>query len=161
MDPAPSEKTYTADELATASGTPRRTIRYYIQLGLIDRPIGETRAAHYTWKHLGQLLRIRELADNGYSLERIAEVLKAGEGAPPPAPPPGSLAVRTHLALAPGLELVIDPGIAALTYEQLRAFARECLSPLSLAQQAPPQPCTPLPAALPRPATTPTSPRRT
>ncbi len=140
MDSATSDKTYTADELAAASGTPRRTIRYYIQLGLIDRPVGETRAAHYTWKHLGQLLRIRELAEEGYSLERIAERLKAPPGNPPPAPPPGTLAVRTHLALAPGLELVIDPGIAGLSPEQLRAFARDCLASLARATQGSPTP---------------------
>lgn len=121
--------TYSADELATLSGTPRRTIRYYIQLGIIDRPIGETRAAHYTWKHLGQLLEIRRLTEEGFSLERIGELMKRGDApAPPPAPRPGELRVQTHIHLAPGVELVIEPGVANLSPEQLRQLARESLA---------------------------------
>ncbi|MCC7463245.1 MAG: MerR family transcriptional regulator [Gammaproteobacteria bacterium] len=135
MDPKP-DRIYSADELADVSGTPRRTIRYYIQLGLVDRPVGETRAAHYTWKHLGQLYRIRELAEQGYSLEHIARLPQHGDVRESrPAPSQGTLAVRTHLQLAPGLELVIDPDTARLSPETLRAFARGCLAALARAQQ--------------------------
>ncbi|MFO1400104.1 MAG: helix-turn-helix domain-containing protein [Steroidobacteraceae bacterium] len=138
MNPT-SQKTYTMDELAFHSDTPRRTIRYYIQLGLVDRPVGETRAAHYTQRHFEQLAEIHALAKKGLSLERIAQALGRSDAPPiPPGPPPGSLAVRTHLALAPGLDLVIDPGIAELTPEQLRAFARDCLAALARAKQGTP-----------------------
>ena len=135
MAPLP-DRIYTADELADTSGTPRRTIRYYIQLGLIDRPVGETRAAHYTGRHLEQLQLIRGLAARGLSLEQIAQVLEAGgAAAPSPAPAAGTLSVRTHLQLAPGLELVIDPGVARLSPETLRAFARDCLAALARATE--------------------------
>jgi hypothetical protein len=36
--------------------------------------------------------------------------------------------VQSHVYLAPGVELVIDPGHARLTPEQLRRFAREALN---------------------------------
>jgi DNA-binding transcriptional MerR regulator len=118
---------YTADELSALSGTPRRTIRYYIQLGLVDRPIGETRAAHYTWKHLGQLLRIREYTEAGLSLERIGQVLAAEAQAPavPQLPPaPGSIVVQSHIHIAPGVQLVIDPAQSRLSGEALRELVR-------------------------------------
>ena len=50
--PAPS---YSIDELAALAELPRRTVRYYIQQGLVDRPIGEKRAAYYTASHHGSL----------------------------------------------------------------------------------------------------------
>jgi len=43
-----TDKTFSIDELASLSGVSRRTIRYYLELALLDRPIGETRAAYYT-----------------------------------------------------------------------------------------------------------------
>lgn len=121
-------RTFTLDELCTLSDTPRRTVRYYIQLGLVDRPIGETRAAHYLGRHLEQLLKIRQFTDAGVSLERIREVLA---GQTPPVPPrqrrPGSVQVRSHLFIADGVELQITPEDAGLAPEQVRAFVRKVL----------------------------------
>lgn len=127
-DPTPDDsRQYSADELSALSGTPRRTLRYYIQMGLVDRPIGETRAAHYTWKHLGQLLRIRQYVEAGLSLERIGQLL-ASESAPSdvpmPPPAPGSVVVQSHVHVAPGVQLVIDPAQAGLSGEALRALVR-------------------------------------
>ena len=123
-------QTYTADELAAHAGIPRRTIRYYIELGLVDRPIGETRAAHYTWQHLQQLLEIKKYTEQGFSLERVRDLLT--QRAEPPvaaqATRPGDIAVKSHVTLAPGLELVIEPGRASLTPEQLRRLARDTLA---------------------------------
>jgi DNA-binding transcriptional MerR regulator len=113
------------DELCTLADLPRRTVRYYIQRGLVDRPIGETRAAHYTARHLEQLLTIRKWSNAGVSLERIAELLD-GSSAELPAPrrKPGDLAVWSHLHVAEGIELQIEPSLAGLSPEQVRAFAR-------------------------------------
>jgi DNA-binding transcriptional MerR regulator len=121
-------KTFTLDELCTLSDTSRRTVRYYIQLGLVDRPIGETRAAHYVGRHLEQLLKIRQFTDAGVSLERIREVLS---GDAPPVPPrqrkPGSVQVRSHLFIADGIELQISPEDAGMTPEQVRLFVRNVM----------------------------------
>ncbi len=117
--------TFTLDEICTLSDTPKRTVRYYIQIGLVDRPIGETKAAYYVAQHLDQLLKIRQLSDAGISLERIGEVLS---GEAPPVPPrqrkPGSVEVRSHLFIAPGVELQISPEEAGLRPEQVRALVR-------------------------------------
>lgn len=117
--------TFTLDELCTLSDTPKRTVRYYIQIGLVDRPIGETKAAYYLGEHLDQLLKIRQLSDAGISLERISEVL-SGEAAPVPPRQrkPGSVEVRSHLFIADGVELEISPEQAGLSPEQVRALIR-------------------------------------
>jgi DNA-binding transcriptional MerR regulator len=124
------DHTYDAEELATLANVPRRTLRYYIQLGLVDRPIGETRAAFYSWQHLRQLLEVRELTEQGLSLEQIAERRRGdpGDARPSRSTRAGTLSVRTHLQLADGVELVVEPGVARLTPEQLRRFAREALA---------------------------------
>ena len=126
-----SETKYTLDQLVGLAGLPRRTLRYYIQLGLIDRPIGETRAAYYTWQHLRQLLEVRRLTEEGFSLERVGELLKEGSSparAAVHSPRPGSLTVQSHVHLADGVELVIDPARAHLTPEALRQFARDAIA---------------------------------
>jgi DNA-binding transcriptional MerR regulator len=127
--PTPNTR-YSLDQIAELAGVNPRTVRYYIQLGLVERPIGETRAAHYTWQHLKSLLEVRGYTEQGFSLERIAELMRGGEEPPPAAnrPRPGSLTVQSHIHLADGVELVIEPGRAQLTPEQLRRFAREAIA---------------------------------
>jgi len=116
---------HTLAELCVLSDMPVRTVRYYIQVGLVDRPEGETRAARYGSRHLEQLLLIRKWTNAGVSLERIGELLK-GDEAPVPTRvrAAGSLEVRSHLTLADGIELVIEPGRAGLTPEQVRSLVK-------------------------------------
>jgi DNA-binding transcriptional MerR regulator len=123
-----SEKTFTLDELCTLTDLTKRTVRYYMQLGLVERPIGETRAAHYTSRHLDQLLRVKQLTEAGVSLERIREVMAGGDTPVPTRQRrPGSIEVRSHLFVAPGLEIQISPEEAGMTPEQVRAFIREVI----------------------------------
>ena len=123
-----SEKTFTLDELCTLTDLTKRTVRYYMQLGLVERPIGETRAAHYTSRHLDQLLRVKQLTEAGVSLERIREVMAGGDTPVPTRQRrPGSIEVRSHLFVAPGLEIQISPEEAGMTPEQVRAFIREVM----------------------------------
>jgi len=97
----PDPRRFTFDELCSLTELPRRTVRYYVQLGLVDRPIGETRAAYYTGRHLDQLLQVRKWTQAGVSLDRIRELL---HGAPPDVPPrprgPGTVEVWSHLVVA-------------------------------------------------------------
>ena len=121
---------FTLDQLCTLADCPKRTVRYYVQLGLVDRPEGETRAARYGRRHLEQLLHIRQLSASGLSLERIREVL-GGEAAPPaPARPrrPGSVQVRSHVWVAPGVELQIDPTEAGLPPDALHLFVQAVMN---------------------------------
>ena len=50
---------YAIGELATLGGVSRRTVRYYVQEGLISAPLGLGRGNHYTPDHLEQLLRVK------------------------------------------------------------------------------------------------------
>ena len=118
---------YSIDELAALAELPRRTVRYYIQQGLVDRPIGEKRTAYYTATHLEQLLTIRKWQHAGLSLDRIREIL-AGPDATlmPPARPrgAGTVEVWSHLVVADGLEVTLEPGRAGLSPEEVRTFFR-------------------------------------
>lgn len=121
----PEVKKFSLDDLCSLSDTSKRTVRYYMQIGLVNPPIGSTKAAHYLHQHLDQLLTIRKLSDAGVSLERIREVLS---GEAPPVPPrqrqPGSVEVRSHLFIADGVELEISPEQAGLSPEQVRTLVR-------------------------------------
>jgi len=121
-------KDYSLDELSVLTELPKRTIRYYIQMELVDRPIGEKRAARYSQKHLERLLTIRKWTNSGISLERIKELL-IDDSKAPPIPPKrvGSIEVRSHLLVAPGVEVVVEPGQANLSAEQLRTFLRSSI----------------------------------
>ncbi len=118
-------KKFSLDDLCSLSDTSKRTVRYYIQIGLVDPPIGSTKAAHYLSKHLDQLLTVRKLSDAGVSLDRIRDVLS---GEAPQVPPrqrqPGSVEVRSHLFIAEGVELEISPEQAGLSPEQVRTLVR-------------------------------------
>jgi DNA-binding transcriptional MerR regulator len=119
--------TYSIDELASLAELPRRTVRYYIQQGLVDRPIGEKRAAYYTTSHLEQLITIRKWQHAGLSLDRIREILLQPDtgGLPPPRPRgSGTVEVWSHLVVSDGIELTLEPGRAGLSPEQVRHFFR-------------------------------------
>jgi len=120
---------FSLDELCTLADLPRRTVRYYVQQGLVDRPEGAKRGAYYTRSHLDQLLTIRKWQRAGLSLERIRELVSEtddGGGLPPERPRrPGDIAVWSHILLRPGVELHVEPGQAGLTPEQVRALVRQ------------------------------------
>ena len=58
-DSTSSTPSYPLANLCVLADLPPRTIRYYVQMGLVDRPQGETRAARYGAVHLEQLLLIK------------------------------------------------------------------------------------------------------
>jgi DNA-binding transcriptional MerR regulator len=119
-------KSFTLDEIAALAELPRRTVRYYIQVGLLDRPLGYGKGAHYTSHHVEQLILIRKWQLAGLSLERIAEVLKGdGNGTLPPTPRrTGTVEVWSHLVVADGVEVILEPGRSDLSPEKTRAFFR-------------------------------------
>jgi hypothetical protein len=70
-------KAFTLNDICVLAELPRRTVRYYIQSGLTDRPHGVGKGAYYTQSHVEQLLLVRKWQLAGLSLERIG-------GAPAP-----------------------------------------------------------------------------
>ena len=119
-------KTFTLDQIAALAELPRRTVRYYIQSGLIDRPQGVGKGAYYTQRHVEQLLLVRKWQLAGLSLERIGELLKQQAAGPLPPTPrrAGTVEVWSHLVVADGVELTLEPSRAGLTPEQVRDFFR-------------------------------------
>ena len=117
-------KRYTLTELSELVDLPRRTVRYYIQMGLLAPPGGAGRGARYRQEHIESLLEIRKWQDAGLSLERIRELLVNGADGKPVPPPrlrqSGSVEVWSHLYIDEGIELTLEPARAGLTPEQAR-----------------------------------------
>ena len=114
------------DQLAALTGLTTRTVRYYLQQGLVSRSEGAKRGAYYLQRHVEELLLLRRWADAGLSLDRIRELRAGAADEPPPrAVRAGSVEVWSRVTLADGLEVQIEPGRAGLTPEQVRAFVRE------------------------------------
>jgi len=75
---------YTAAELARLGGVFERTVRYYVQEGLISSPLGRGRGAHFDDRHLAELRSVKQLQASGLDLaairrhrEDLAAVLKS------------------------------------------------------------------------------------
>lgn len=123
------------NQLCALADLPRRTVRFYIDEGLVDRPLGAKRGAYYTQAHLERLLTIRGWQKAGLNLGRIRELLAgpaAGEMLPPERPrQPGDVSLRSHLFLRPGVELVVEPKEAGLSPEEVRALARQAAAILN------------------------------
>ncbi len=125
------------DQLSTQSGVPGRTIRFYIQKGLIAAPEGERRGAWYTQSHLSELLRIRQWQESGLSLDAIAGLLQA-KHEPPVAPRrAGAIEVMSHLIVTDGIELVVSPERAGLTQTQVRRLFQNVLAALDDIKNSP------------------------
>jgi DNA-binding transcriptional MerR regulator len=97
MDPAdPLDLT----ELADRAGVSVRTVRYYIQQGLLPKPEARGPGAHYTEEHLDRLLLIKRLQREHLPLAEIRRVIETSPGE---APPPRSARdyIRSVLGQAP------------------------------------------------------------
>jgi DNA-binding transcriptional MerR regulator len=138
-NPASAAPAYALADLCVLADLPPRTVRYYVQIGIVDRPEGETRAARYGPRHLEQLLLVKKWTAAGVSLERIRDLLQGGE-APVPAREraAGSVEVRSHLTVADGIEVVIEPGRAGLSPAQVRGFIQGVMAAFAAASSASP-----------------------
>ncbi len=124
---------YNIDELADLGGVSRRTVRYYVQEGLIPPPLGVGRGPHYERAHLDALLQVKAMQEAGRSLDEIRrtrtrrgarDLREAASQGSPPAP---SRSLWRRFDLAPGVELHVSgdarlPSAAAL--EELATWCR-------------------------------------
>lgn len=129
------ERHYSLDELCTLTDTSKRTVRFYMQEGLVDRSEGQRKGAYYLERHLLQLLEIKKWQSAGLSLERIRQIIrneKDNELIPPIQPQqPGSLEVWSHLNIADGIQLQIEPNRSGLSPEQIRKLLKSIMKELS------------------------------
>jgi DNA-binding transcriptional MerR regulator len=65
------------DELARRAGTTVRTVRMYQEKGLLPAPVWRGRRAAYRAEHLTRLRLVQRLADRGYSLAAIKDLVDA------------------------------------------------------------------------------------
>ena len=122
-------KTYKLDELARAAGMSARTVRYYVQRGLLPAPAFRGKDTAYDHEHLARLRAVRRLQEAYFPLDAIASELEGrsladieriADGTSLPAPPmvavpaaePAELERPSRHAprraeLLPGVELVI------------------------------------------------------
>ena len=124
------DQEFTINELCTLADLSTRTVRFYIQQGLVSRPQGEKKGAKYSAVHLDQLLSIKKWQTAGLSLERIRELLAepSTDDLPPLPRRPGTVEVWSRLHIADGVELQVEPGRSGLKPEQLREFLKEVLA---------------------------------
>jgi hypothetical protein len=105
---------YNIDELADLGGVSRRTVRYYVQEGLIPAPLGVGRGRHYGPSHLERLLEVKARQEAGLSLDQIRarRTPAPGSSRPEPRPPqPFPRSTWRRLTLAPGVELHVSHDI--------------------------------------------------
>jgi len=133
---------YAIGDLADLGGVSRRTVRYYVQEGLLPAPTGVGRGNHYGPEHLDRLLKVKSLQEAGRTLEEIRQDLsgrhkrQALQG-PDPAtaePPPRTLWRR--LVLAPGVELHIAGGVRLPSPGKLQELAAWCRQNLTATNAA-------------------------
>ena len=123
------ESRYNIGELAAMAKVSRRTVRFYVTLGLISSPLGRGPGHHYTDNHLQEILTIRALQGRGVSLAEMQDQ-KVRE-APlllPTEPPTPDLHPQliTRILLQPGVSLEFLHEACELTPADMEAIAERC-----------------------------------
>jgi len=122
-----SEARYAIGELADLGGISRRTVRYYIQEGLLPAPFGVGRGNHYGREHLDRLLQLKALQEAGRSLDEIRELL--GQRPPPTGLSAAAPLPRTawrRIEMAPGVELHVSENLRLPPPGKLQELAAWC-----------------------------------
>ena len=117
------ERCYGIKELAELGGVTRRTVRYYVQRGLLPTPLGTGRGPHYTLAHLERLIHIRQMQETGVPLAEIAARFDGVAQMPVSAPEVSTERSTSHL----------PEGRAALNEAALRRRRRGERGPLNWA----------------------------
>ena len=125
---------YAIEDLAKLAGVSRRTVRYYVQEGLIPPPLGVGRGNHYSGEHLEQILRVKAMQERGQSLDEIRNVARAPRQSKPARvaeQPEIERSLWRRLTLAPGVELHVSSEArlpSASRMQELAAWCRDHFS---------------------------------
>jgi DNA-binding transcriptional MerR regulator len=140
-------KTYAMHELQGLAGVQPRTLRYWMKLKVLAKPVGRGRGARYTDGHVLRARVIRQLRTQGLSLRAIRARIDAlneeqltallpklrpnavtGEGIPSPPPAPSYPFVSWEVVtLIDGLVLLVNtskgPGLRRVVDDIYRHYA--------------------------------------
>src|SRR5262245_46440992 len=127
------EDRYGIEELAAQGGVTRRTVRYYVQQGLLPAPLGVGRGRHYGPEHLARLRAVKALQERGLSLDEARRELarparqRAAASAEPSAPDaaPSPSAWR-RIEIVPGVELHVSTARRLPPPARLRELVEWC-----------------------------------
>lgn len=117
----PELKKYSIEELARLTGVTRRTVHFYVQRGLIPRPLGIGRGKHYTDEHVERILRIQALKREGLGLDQVVVVLQGG---PMAVAEDFERDLITRIKLEEGIHLEIGRGARIPPLHALREMRR-------------------------------------
>jgi hypothetical protein len=123
----PEEPRFSIQDLADLADVSRRTVRYYVQEGLLPSPLGVGRGRHYGREHLDRLLQVKALQASGRTLDDIR-----GGGGPSQHSSASRLlstpqrSVWRRLELAPGVELLVSGATTMPSPSRLRELAEWC-----------------------------------
>lgn len=121
---------YAVGELADLGGVSRRTVRYYVQEGLIPPPLGVGRGDHYGREHLDRLLQVKALQEAGRTLDEIRQLLDAGAvtttRAASAVARPLPREVWRRVTVAPGVELHVSDNVRLPSPARLQELADWC-----------------------------------
>lgn len=121
---------HSLQDVSTLTGLPVRTIRYYIQKGLVDKPEGARKTASYGQVHLEQLMTVKRLSESGLSLAAIAKVMNGSQStiAQHSDFQPGQIRAVSQVHICSGVELSIDPSSCNLDTQQLRELTEQLIN---------------------------------
>ena len=110
---------YNIETLAKLAGLTRRTIRYYVQRGLLKPPQGGGRGSYYTDEHLERLEKIKKWSEQGVPLIHVRDMLEGKT-------PNDLIDVETGIRTVFQEKCLLDEGIE-LTFRQGQLSDEELL----------------------------------
>lgn len=125
---ANADPRYAIQDLADLADVSRRTVRYYVQEGLIPAPLGVGRGPHYGQAHVDRLLQIKELQAAGRSLDEIRATLGSGgdRRSAKREVVPVERSVWRRLQIVPGVEVHVAHDVTLPGPNRLRELADWC-----------------------------------
>ena len=134
------EARYTIDDLMRMTGVTRRTVRFYVQRGLIPPAVGRGRGCHYGEEHLAGIRRIQNLKRAGKKLTDIKmggrQLQEPMVGSAAQEEPPGCDVTRILLA-EEGIWLEVGPGVSLPSQDAVEQLTDLCRRELGLGNNAP------------------------
>lgn len=113
---------YNIETMGKLLGFSRRTIRYYVQRGLVHPPEGFGRGAYYTDEHLERLKTIKKWSEQGVPIFQMKEMLKGKTEEVKLDTYTGIRVTRwERLKIKEGIELSYIPG--SFTHTELKSIA--------------------------------------